>query len=284
VAIDDIRAITGLHESSFQGCYESGRFEVPYWSGDPPMERPTPIIADEQVAPRDVELPGCDAVTSESQYCLTATSGGISVLGLDTGEMCSVTSTSAPLDGGYTTSFAWRGELLYACTGAGLIRISLHDGSWEAAQVGCEAVADYDGGLLLMSDHSDPYDHGTLRSYPDYQAVLDLAPDRTYVHRPYVSRMAVHGDRLFGAWHSTDTIDVSDLALDEPIGELGLEDYDEWVLGIAVTDDETLVLANGRDRIVLFDTRTGLKIREFSVSEHVTGLACTSREPAPEGH
>lgn len=283
VAIADIRALTGLQESSFQGCYEGGRFEVPYWSGDPPMERPTPIIADEDLAPRDVEFPGCESITSESQYCLTAAAGGIAVLGLDSGELCGVVSTSAPLGGGYTTSFAWRGELLYACTGAGLIRISLRDGSWEAAQVGCEAVADYDGGLLLMADHSDSYDHRTLRSYPDYQAVLDLAPDRTYVHRPYVSRMAVRGDRFYGAWHSTDTIEISDLALDEPIGVLALEDYDEWVWGIAVPDDETLVLTNGRGRIALFNIQTGLKVREFSAPEQITGLACTSREPAPEG-
>ncbi len=274
--IAHLRELTGLRESSFQGCYDGVRFEVPHWSGDPPLNSPTPISGDETVDLREVDLPGCDSVVSQSQYCLTATNNGIAAVGLDTGEMCSVTATSAPLLGGYGTSFAWRGELLYACTYEGLVRVSLLDGSWEKAQVACDAVVDYDGGILLLSRFDQ------LRSYPDYQAVLDRAPSRTYSLDLWGTRIAVQRDRIYNAWHSTDTIEIADLDLDVTVGPLALEDYDTWIWGLAVTDDARLVVTDGLERLVVFDVDTGARLQELMLPEvPIYGLRCLSRAPAP---
>lgn len=269
--IAQLRAITGLRESSFQGCYDGVQFEVPHWSGDPPLERPTPIAGDETLAPHEIELAGCDAVVSQSQYCLTTTMDGIAAVGLDTGEMCSVTATTAPLTHGYTTSYAWRGELLYACTNEGLVRVSLLDGSWERAQVACDAVAGNEDGIFLLPRI------GPLRRYSDYQAVLDREPDRIYSFDLWGTRIAVEGARIYDAWHATDTIEIHDLAGDAAVGPLVLEDYDGWIMGLAVTDDSRLVLTDGFDRIVLFDVDSGAQLGELALPEFpIFGLACTA--------
>lgn len=274
----DIRDVTGLTETSFQGCYGGERFEIPYWTGAPPTDRPTPIPGDEGIPNRAVNFPGCESITTESQYCLTLSGGEVSLLGLDSGQLCHVTDTMAPLSDGYTTSLAWRGEFAYTCSGAGLIRVSLRDGAWEAAQVSCEAVADFNGGLLLMSSlFADPADLGGLSAYSDYQAVLNGDVQRTYNFGWGSTRMTVHGNRWYGAWHSTDSINVGDLDSGELIGVLTLQDYDDWVWGMAATDDGRLVLANGTDIVVVFDTATGERVRELPVEGWTNGLSCTSR-------
>ncbi len=281
--IAGIRAVTGLHETSFQGCYTGDRFEVPYWTGEPPVQSPTPVPGDEEVLPRDIAFPGCETVTSESQYCLTATDGGIGVLGLDSGRVCNAIATTAPLVGAFTTSLAWRGEFVYSCTSAGLIRVSLRDGSWEAAQVPCAAVANFDGGLLLMADVFDPYNLWALRAYRDYEAVLEGHPYRSYNFASFVTRMAVHGERFYGAWHSTDAIDVGDLGSGESLGVLALENYDTWIWGMAVTDEGQLVLTDGDGVVAFFDVQTGAQVRSLPLAQRISGLACTSRDPAPVG-
>jgi hypothetical protein len=51
--IASLRRFTGLVETSFQGCYSANRFEIPYWSGEPPTGAPTPVPGDESMPRED---------------------------------------------------------------------------------------------------------------------------------------------------------------------------------------------------------------------------------------
>lgn len=282
--IASARDLTGLTETSFQGCYDGNRFEVPYWSGAPPVATPTTVPGDETIPRQQVGFPGCESVTAEQHYCLTTTYGGIALVGLDSGQVCPLTATSAGVGDPRVSSIAWRGELLYACTGAGLVRISLRDGSWEAAQVGCEAVAEYGDGLLLAAPLSDPsrWDGGALRAFPDYAAVLSDRPSRSFAVGGDSTRFTVHGETLYGAWHSTDTIDVADLSADAPREPIRLADYDGWILGLAVTDDGQLVVSGDTwgDTIRRFDATTGAYLGALHPAAPVFGLSCVTN-PSP---
>jgi hypothetical protein len=290
--IGEVRTFTGLVETSFQGCYRGDRFEIPHWTGEPPTCRADVVTGDESIARADVELPGCERVAAETRYCLTlandySSSDGwrVTVLGLDSGRTCPL----RPVDPGLTlydeaSSIGWRGELLYVCTERGLVRISLRDGSWEAAQVPCQAVAADEGRLYVMPSWRDTLSRGAsfdaVYAYADYRAVLGGAYDRIYT-LPTSSRMTAQGDRLFGAWHSTDTIEVVDVESGSALPPIELEDYDDWIDGMSVTADGRLVVTHwgpaGGSTVVIFDAQTGERLGELAVPEMITGLACVSR-------
>jgi hypothetical protein len=275
-----LRRLTGLIETSFQGCYGGNHFEIPYWSGDPPIWTPTPVPGDESIPRDSVVFPECEAVTAERQYCLTTTYAGVALLGLDSGRVCPLAGTSA---GGVDTSahsIAWRGELMYACTDAGLLRISLRDGSREAAQVPCATVAAYAGGLLLSGSLTDPNRWLTpLQAYPDYAAVLNGEVGRSFSVGGGASRFAVDGETFYGAWHSTGTIDVADLTADEPLASLTLDGYDGWILGMSITDGQLVVSGDiWGDTVRIYDAQTGDHLRDIHPEMPVQALSCVSSE------
>ena len=274
-----LRRFTGLVETSFQGCYAGDRFEIPYWSGDPPTGRPTPVAGDEDLPREDIVFPGCEAVTAESEYCLTTSgSGSIALVGLDSGALCAVAGSAVPSLGSDVSSLAWRGEILYTCSyEQGLVRTSLRDGSSRAMQVGCQAVTDYAGGLLLSDDYLE-----TLHLYPSLADVLGDRPAATYSFAGGYSRMATGGDTFYGAWHSTDEIVVGDLVSGETLPPLPLEGFDGWVNGMAVTSAGELVVVAGPDSgpwqsaLLFFDSATGALVRTVLVSDWLGGLACVA--------
>ncbi len=288
--IREIRAFTGLTETSFQACYNGDRFEVPHWTGEPPVCRVSTLVGDESLAPRDVHLDGCEAVAAEGDYCLTLTpdfgssSWNLAAIGLESGDVCVLSSIQPGLTFGPVSSIGWRGEMLYACADQGMVRIALRDGAWEAAQIPCEAVSADTDRLYVMQSWGDPlHDPWLLEqvyAYSSYDAVLDGASDRTY-HLPFSSRMTVHGDRLFGAWHATDTVDVVSLTSGTALGSIKLQGYDDWIGGIAVLDDDRLVIAGpgvaGGSTVSVFDVETGVRTHEVSVPDMIWGLACATR-------
>jgi hypothetical protein len=274
-----LRRFTGLIETSFQGCYTGAAFEIPHWSGEPPWQPPTPVAGDETVAREDVPFAGCAGVTAETQYCLTTTYGGIALLGLDSGQVCPLAETSAGVGDPLVSSIAWRGELMYACTGAGLVRASLRDGSWEAAQLACDGVAAYDGGLLLSSSLADPTGWlEPLRAYPDYVSILDGVFSHAFTVGGGATRFTVAGDVFYGAWHSTNMIDVADLSADAPRDSIVLDGYDGWILGMSVVDGQLVISGDTwGDTVRVFDVQTGAHLRDVHPSTPVFGLSCVSR-------
>ncbi len=278
------RDLTGLTETSFQGCYNGDRFEIPYWSGEPPIQHPTPVPGDERVPNQQMTFPGCESVTAERQFCLTSTYGALALLGLDSGQVCPVTNTGAAVGNPLASSLVWRGELAYTCTGSGLVRISLRDGSWESAQVPCGGVAEYDGGLALLGSILDLQHWGTpLIVYPSYAAVLAGQPSHEFPFGNGSFSSTIHGDTFYGAWHSTNTINAVGLSTGVT-RDITLEGYDGWILGMAVTDDGELVISGDTwgDTVRLFDAQTGLHLRDIHPSTPVFGLSCVTREPVAE--
>jgi hypothetical protein len=271
-----LRRFTGLIETSFQGCYAGNRFEVPYWSGKSPVGTRTPLPLDESIPREEIEFPGCEAVTGEQQYCLTTTFEGVAVVGLDGGRVCPLFG-SAPVRGWPDlASIAWRGEAMYACTqDAGLARVSLIDGTVEWPQIACEAITDHDGSLLLLT--SGPFGD-RLSAYPSYAAILSGEASAVYDFDGN-TRMTARDGRVYSAWHSTNTIHVFDLARNERLAPITLEDYNGWILGMAVTENGELVISGDTwgDTIRVFDLATGAKLRELHPTMPVFGLSCVTR-------
>jgi hypothetical protein len=279
-SIEAIRARTGIVETSFQGCYEGKRFEIPHVDGPPPFCTAAHVPGDESVPNADVSWPGCPDVLAESAHCLTVDGGSLSLLGLDSGRQCAAVSTDAPF--GYDShSIAWHGEILYACGSDGLMRVSLRDGSWESAQLPCNAVSTRGTQIVVMPSLLDPLNHGfggPLLEYPDYEAILRGAPDLLPSAGLGIERMTVHGDLVYTAWHSTNTIDVGDLVTGQSREPITLDGYDGWILGMAVTDANELVVT-GEGALMVFDADTGTRKRTFPTGDFwgPMGLACAVR-------
>ena len=276
--IVDARNAVALTESSFQGCYTGRDFQLPYTT-DPPPPPPAPVEGDESIANADVAFPACAAVTAESAYCLTAVANGgsLAVLGLDTGTVCRLgIATGAEPALLLGPSLGWHGEIAYACGDDGLVRISLRDGRAETPQVACAGAAADASGLHLMQGSSG----GAIFSYDDYAAVLAGTPAAT--HETWNTRFTAHDGRFLTAWHSTNTIDVIDVASDVTTPLL-LEGYDGWILGMSATDDGALVIAGDLwgDTVRIFDRATGAILCDVHPAEPVTGLACVSRRETP---
>lgn len=55
--------------------------------------------------------------------------------------------------------------------------------------------------------------------------------------------------------------------------------YDDWIDGMAVTDDDELVItrfAEGRSSVAVFDVATGARTHEVAVPHWLFGLACVA--------
>src|SRR5690349_247497 len=87
------------------------------------------------------EAPECAAVVRQSSFCVGLTESSIVLIGLDDGTRCSRDLRGSIGAHSEVTSLAWMGDELFACSqGAGLLRISMDDGSITPAGVACDAV------------------------------------------------------------------------------------------------------------------------------------------------
>lgn len=255
-------------------------------------------VPDETLPNRELAFAGCEHVLAESEYCLTLTDGGLGVLGLDSGDTCPAVASAAPLLDGQTASLAWHGEVAYACSSSELIRVSLRDGSWEVANVQCTAVTGVDtevpdidctaitedaGSDLLLS--VAPFGPDLFR-HTSYAAIRSGLPSAVYTPG-FDSRITAHAGFLYSAWHSTNIIDVFDLTTKQPQASIVLQDYDGWVLGMAVTERGEIIISGDiwGDTLYVFDAATGTKLRTLHPSQPIFGLSCVTRDgsnPAAE--
>ena len=251
------------------------------------------VAGDESLPRAAVTFPGCAAITTESHYCLTLAADfenedwRLALLGLDSGTICPVQPLDASLGFSDASSLGWRGEVAYVCAydnDQDLVRISLRDGSWERGNLSCQAVTGDERGLLVQRSPGDPeldiLDWFRVFAFESYSALRAHDYGPTY-DLPTTSRIAVQGDRIYGAWHSTDTIDVVDRTSGAALGPITLEGYDDWVMGLDVTVDAWLTIANwksGEESVTVFDARNGSRLREVTVPGMISGLACVARE------
>jgi hypothetical protein len=216
----------------------------------------------------------CPEIEAESVYCLSSSFTAWFLIGADTGMSCAIDLPLFDID---THSIAWLGDDVFACPrdGSGnsaLTRIRMLDGSIDAADVACEAVAGYHGGLLVLPSVAT----GPLNVYDSFDAAVSGAPSMAIDVDPFASRMTVSGDRLFAAWHSTAELEVWDLGTQSQLESVPLEGHDGWVNGIAVVDNRLfLVTSSPADTFIEFDATTGARVTEYPVvAAHPSGLAC----------
>jgi len=283
--MEDVRHYTGLRETSFQGCWVAGQVDVPYWRGDPP-DPPRPQVNGDETVPREaVVLAGCEAVTAESAYCLTTNLWQPAVVGLDSGTVCPVASTSARLPGIFYPSLGWRGGILYTCSFGDVVRVSLRDGSWEATQVPCEAVTDDGSRLLVARDYQSP-----VYAYPSLAALEAGEPVASYsVDRPS-SLITASPDRLLVLSDDSGDIVPVDLATGEIQTPITLGGgFDDSITGMAETGDGSLVVASrfSPSRLHVYDAASGVRLCDLHPTSpdpwgaEVETLACVSRRTSP---
>lgn len=301
---DGVQVLTGAAElggtcaASADACDVDGDGEVTVTDGVAVLRQAaglaaasqctSPVVGDESIAHAAVAFPGCESVTAESRYCLTfGLPDGfhdttLAVLGLDSGRLCNLAEVPPELGTGNPSgSIGWRGEILYVCTEAGLVRVSLLDGSTERLPIACEAVAANDGALFVMRSFADATaDHppGEVRVYASYDDLRADDAATTYVLQT-ASRLSATDDRLYAAWHSTHTVESVDPTTGAQLALIELEAYDDWVNGFSVVEDGSLVVNKyvGGSGVLVFDAATGGRSSGAAPERPVNGLACVAR-------
>lgn len=267
---------TGLALTSFRGCHQSSHFVIE--DGPPTLDQP----------PADTPLAKCTSVLSESQRCMALARTGsghrVVAVGLDSGTACFGPKVDDDIDLFGNASLGWIGHRLYACArDRGVVEIALSDGAPRIAPVECEAVTSLGKNLLLMPS----FGRSTTPSIERFASFEDLRAGNvaeTLQPAGYVSRFAVRGRLGYYANHSTNQVSIV------PFGKatapsstaiVRLEDYDDWIFGLDVMADGTLVIGSPsrtlRD-IRMFDGSTGARLRTFSLGlgrdGDIAGLKC----------
>jgi len=190
-------------------------------------------------------------------------------------------------------SITWVGDHVYACVGmaATLFQIDVGTGAMIDSGQPCTAVADIDGTLLVRrGTMGDPWstDYAT---YPDFAAVQAGAPSTVTNYTPDIERITATGDTLISSWHSDDHVAMHDLVTGAWGGDVPLDGYDGWVLGMDVVAGQLIVNTwfSNPLRQVAFDLATGARTCELpSVGgslDMLDGLACKrgeGSEPPPQ--
>lgn len=218
----------------------------------------------------------CAEVAAESAYCLTMDYEGATLVGIDTGRVCTF---GASLDSSLQNpSFAWQGMSIVTCgndwSANTVGRYDLITGEIDATTLLCRSVTDLGDRILVAEGIESP----TLRVYDDFDAIVADAPAEVLDITIQGTRMWTDGEILLDAWHATDVLWRQTMD-GEPLGDLPLQGYDGWIDGMFVHEGTLLVLTrgDGHDNIVRsFDPRSGAAV-DMRVLEDLLlpqGLRC----------
>jgi hypothetical protein len=232
--------------------------------------------------------PGSEGILSESGFCIVLDGSRIRLLGLDSGAMVDGAIVRDASSYG-NASLAWAGGSLYACSGSGfdgrIVKVTIDDGHSVDLDGECGAVTAYGRGLLVMPPLGSG--GGGLAGYATEGAAVDRTPDEMFSVSYFGSRLGARADRAVAAWHSTAEVDLIDLVPGPGTAtRLLLVGFDDWVDGIDMLDDGSLVIATragaagGGERILIFDAsgRLGRALSPAGLGL-VNGLACASGAP-----
>jgi hypothetical protein len=217
--------------------------------------------------PSSIVEQSCSEVLAGEHVCLT-TGAALSLMSLDDGAYCDVVSFDRSW---VASSIAWSGEHVYACAGVDgmLQRVSLRDGRIEKAYVWCDRVATFDDGKLYVF-HDGLYFGDAVPVYDTWEEVRCGAPSASAASGRN-ELIAIDGNILYSAWHSTDDYEWLDLTSGDE-GTVELDRASDWVHGIDVTTDDWVVLT-GRDETQWF-TLEGERLGSIAFTG--SGLACVS--------
>lgn len=278
-----IAAFCAQHWACGDGPNGTARSSLPAVDPEPvataePPEPPAPLSGDETVANDEVEFAGCEQLLAESGRCLTTTSTGIALLGMDSGAICPVVASAAPALGNALASIAWRGEIAYVCSFSdGLIRVSLRDGDWRFTQLDCRAVTTCGNDVLVLEGSSD-----SLQRYTSTDDLLAQDPSEVYQFDPWILSISCVGDRFYGITSAVTPPFAADLATGQVLPAPPLSPLPFWIESIAATVTGEIATAEigtvyGPRSLSIYDAESGGLLRTVSVDQSFSGLSCISQ-------
>jgi MYXO-CTERM domain-containing protein len=279
---------SGLELRSFHGCYAASDLSLSAGTGEG-VDTGEPSCDDEAeseaTAPNAGLLSGiCDAVTSESAYCLGRSRDGLAVVGLDSGDTCPVLDIED--EGPFPTSMAWIGDHVYTCEGqyGNLVRTSLADGSRQFSFAYCDAVTARNGELVMLPNNSSGQYLDQLWASESF-ADAHCGIHETIPTELHASRLAAEGGRIYASWHSASEVVFYNPGSVQPNGYVDLEGFDGWIHGLAVLEEEQLVVnaTPHSERIEVFEIPGGDHLGGVAVAEELYGMVCMPTLEAVEG-
>ncbi|HQH26330.1 MAG TPA: hypothetical protein PLP17_02950 [Oligoflexia bacterium] len=232
-------------------------------------------------APANGLLAHCTEVASESSYCTALVSDTMSrpaLIGLDSGRVC-LADQQFQYDLSHSSSLALDGDALYTCRcSENITQINLTTGRRLDIFVGCTGIAVDDGQPIVYHPQDSEQQ---LRRYDSFDALIGGLPPQVLPGGLPVESIAAHKGVLYGAWHSADRIQRLPIGQDVP-GEIVLENYDDWIRGLDVLENGTLVVVKGiaGQELAFFDAATGRHLRDLPLALDpryvVAGIQCAS--------
>ena len=202
----------------------------------------------------DWELPAeCSHLEGEAGYCLTTLYDRWTLIGTDTGTVCSFGEPEVepqPYNG-----FAWQDRHAVFCEDYRVKRQNLDTFEVEETDHGCTAIAQSTGTLLVV-DHNLS---STTDRVARYGAFEDIQTGAEPIELLSLSlsntRVSADDFRFYSTWHSTDEYRAQDLAPGFAPVDFPLTGHDGWIHGIDPVDSQLMLLS--RDELKRVDLKTG---------------------------
>jgi hypothetical protein len=255
---------------------------------EPPLDLPEDAQEDEEDGVESGRMATCEEVRGESHYCVTIVDYGTpltALMGLETGNLC-LLNVAAIESSFRTDSIGWIDPFVFICSyplgdppAMGIVRVSTLDGLVEYVPQPCWVLTTYHEGILVLPE---PMMNGLrfFNSFDDALAgIYEVIPTGPFMGE----NITVQGDRLYSGPISPGEILVFQLPSGESQGSVMLEDFDEMVGGISVTEDGLValnIIAPWTNvHVAVFDLATGRPLWNvypplFRFSHQMTGLYC----------
>ena len=276
--VEEAEAETSLEVTSFHGAYNPASLTISpatEWMDVSAYPDCTKKVAGTVAGGPDVKAldpAACASVLKNSHICLTTNSTTVDAYGLETGDTCTTATFTDVIADSYTTAMAWSDEYVYTCVGkAGTLqRASLLTGAIEKSYVYCSGVAILEGQIYVRPTGFS----WNASLYDTWEDVQCGSPLTTSLSATFDSNIAIHDSILYSTAGSTDQFAWQTLD-GTSSGSVTLEDYNDWIWGIDVTDDEWFTFL-GRDGITWHSSADGRFIDSLGVpTSGERGLACT---------
>jgi hypothetical protein len=218
----------------------------------------------------------CGAIAAKGgTVCISTSDSGTRLFDMG-GNTCAASPYGLNVDWGPGASIGWRGQYLYACNHDvqhQLVRMRLTDGAVERSYRYCEGAADWDDSLLAADVANNDR---LVRSYASWNDVLSEDP-ATIASTAWNYSIAARDDMLFTTSAADSGVSISELAPPfAPLPRIALENYDYWIGGFDVTDDDLIVVRGRLDvaRDVHVFEMDGSTRTEFNLPSPTGGVSC----------
>lgn len=219
-------------------------------------------------------LPGGALKTRCTTVVDQAGAARIATIDLDSGR----TTLGAPVtlpDPIDLSSLGARGQKLFACGGAGVVRIDARTGAVDETKARCDAVSADEDGLWILDRARE-----TVSRYVDWAALRAGAPAEIAPAPKDASRVAVRARTLIAAPYRGNVVTVMEGGAAPRA--VGLEAFAGAIAGVDVAADGRRLLLTSPDlpagNVMVFDLVTGAYLSTARAATGsalaVTGLAC----------